>query len=70
MILVLKLDSGNGNTLIGGSGIVVDELTVNNNINGDFNITGNVVLNNVRANDLDVSNRNYSKLWYYNHSSG
>ena len=51
-----QITFSNGNTVIGGSGIVVDELTVNNNINGDFNITGDVVLNNVRANDLDVSN--------------
>lgn len=47
----------NGNTLISGSAIVVDDITVNNNINGDFNIGGNVSLNNVTATNIGVTNQ-------------
>jgi hypothetical protein len=46
----------NGSTVIGGSSIVVDELTVNNNINGDFIVNGDIELNNVIANNVDVAN--------------
>ena len=47
----------NGNTLISGSAIVVDDITVNNNINGDFNAGGNVSLNNVTATNIGVTNQ-------------
>lgn len=47
----------NGNTLISGSAIVVDDITVNNNINGDFNVGGNVSLNNVTATNIGVTNQ-------------
>ncbi len=45
-----------GTTTISGSAIVVDTITVNNNINGNFNITGDVSTNNLTATNLDVSN--------------
>ena len=47
----------NGNTLISGSAIVVDDITVNNNINGDFNVGGDVSLNNVTATNIGVTNQ-------------
>ena len=47
----------NGNTQISGSAIVVDDITVNNNINGDFNVGGDVSLNNVTATNIGVTNQ-------------